>query len=53
MGWVCNVVSVNVYLDLENPGGSRFWGGEVYEPGEMGKLVYEQPGNEEDGSCHD
>ncbi len=28
-------------------------GGRVYEPGEgMGKLVYEQPGNEVDGSCH-
>jgi hypothetical protein len=25
----------------------------VYEPGEgNGKLVYEQPGNEVDGSCH-
>ncbi len=28
-------------------------GGRVYEPSEgMGKLVYEQPGNEVDGSCH-
>ncbi len=27
--------------------------GRVYEPGEgMGKLVYEQPGNEMDRSCH-
>jgi hypothetical protein len=25
---------MNVYLDLENPGGSGFWGGRVYEPGE-------------------
>ncbi len=26
---------MNVYLDLENPGGSGFWdGGGVYEPGE-------------------
>jgi hypothetical protein len=25
----------------------------VYEPGEeIGELVYEQPGNEVDGSCH-
>jgi hypothetical protein len=28
-------------------------GERVYEPDEgMGKLVYEQPGNEVDGSCH-
>jgi hypothetical protein len=25
---------MNVYLDLENPGGSGFWSGGVYEPGE-------------------
>ncbi len=25
---------MNVYLDLENPGGSGFWGGGVYEPSE-------------------
>jgi hypothetical protein len=24
MGWVRNVVLINVYLDLENPGGSEF-----------------------------
>ncbi len=24
VGWVCNVVLINVYLDLENPGGSGF-----------------------------
>jgi hypothetical protein len=24
MGRVCNVVLINVYLDLENPGGSGF-----------------------------
>ncbi len=53
MGWVRNVVLMNVYLDLENPGGSGFWVEGVYEPGEgNGKLVYEQPGNEVDGSCH-
>ncbi len=27
MGWVRNVVLMNVYLDLENPGGSGFWVG--------------------------
>jgi hypothetical protein len=53
MGWVRNVVLMNVYLNLENPGGVRIPGGRVYEPGEeMGKVVYEQPGNEVDGSCH-
>jgi hypothetical protein len=31
---VRNVVLMNVYLDLESPGGSGFWGGRVYEPGE-------------------
>ncbi len=35
------------------PRGVRILGGRVYEPGEgKGKLVYEQPGNEVDGSCH-
>jgi hypothetical protein len=51
--WVRNVVLMNVYLDLENPGGSGFWvGGYMSQGREMGKLVYEQPGNEMDGSCH-
>jgi hypothetical protein len=50
---VCNVVLMNVYLDLENSGGSGFWNGWVYEPREgNGKLVYEQPGYRVDGSCH-
>ncbi len=31
---VRNVVLMNVYLDLENPGGSGFRSGGVYEPGE-------------------
>ncbi len=53
VGWVRKVVLINVYLDLENPGGVGILGGRVSEPGEeMGKLVYEQPGNEVDGSCH-
>jgi hypothetical protein len=35
---------------LENPGGSGFWvGGYMSQVREMGKLVYEQPGNEVDG----
>ena len=53
MGQVRNVVLMNVYLGLENPGGSGFWvGGYMSQVREMGKLVYEQPGNEVDGSCH-
>jgi hypothetical protein len=53
MGWVRNVVLINVYLDLKKPQGARNLGGRVYGPGEgMGKLVYEQPGYEVDGSCH-
>ncbi len=43
----------HVYLDLENPGGSGFWvRGYMSQGREMGKLVYEHPGNEVDGSCH-
>ncbi len=35
------------------PWGVGISGRGLYEPGEgMGKLVYEQPGNEVDGSCH-
>ncbi len=53
VGRVRNVILMNVYLDLENPGGSGFWvGGYMSQVREMGKLVYEQPGNEVDGSCH-
>ncbi len=39
MGWVRNVVLMNVYLDLENPGGSGFLGRGVYEPGEGNRGV--------------
>ncbi len=36
----------------KTPGGRDFGLGGVYEPGEEnGKLVYEQPGYEVDGSC--
>ncbi len=53
VGRVRNVVLMNVYLDLENPGGSGFWvGGYMSQVRETGKLVYEQPGNEVDGSSH-
>ncbi len=53
VGWVRNVILINVYLDLENPGRVGISGGRVYEPNEgMEKLVYEQPGNEVDGSYY-
>jgi hypothetical protein len=55
VGRVRNVVLMNVYLDLGNSGGSGFWVkgymGYMSQVREMGKLVYEQPGNEVDGSC--
>jgi hypothetical protein len=50
---VRNVILMNVYLGLGKPRGVGIleWG--VYEPREgNGKLVYEQPGYEVDGSCH-
>jgi hypothetical protein len=53
MGRVCNVVLMNVYLGLKNPGGLGFQvGGFMNQVREMGKSVYERPGNEVDGSCH-
>jgi hypothetical protein len=43
---------MNVYLYLENPrGGPGFWN-DGYMRREMGRSVYEQPGNEVDGSYH-
>jgi hypothetical protein len=46
VGWVRNVVLMNVYLDLENLEGP-------HGAGEgNGVSVYEQPGKEVDGSCH-
>ncbi len=48
-----DVVLMNVYLDLGNPGRSGFWNeGYMNKGREMGRLVYEQPGNEVDGSYH-
>ncbi len=41
---------MNVYLDLGDPGGSGFWNeGYMGKGREMGRSVYEQPGNEVDG----
>ncbi len=48
-----DVVLMNVYLDLENPGGLGFRNRVYMNKGrEIGRSVYEQPGNEVDGSCH-
>jgi hypothetical protein len=50
---VRDVVLMKVYLDLENSRGSGFWNGGYMSKGrEMGRAVYEQPGNEVDGSYH-
>jgi hypothetical protein len=50
---VHDVVLMNVYLDLRNSGGLGFWNeGYIGKGREMGRLVYEQPGNEVDGSYH-
>jgi hypothetical protein len=50
---VRDVVLMSVYLDMGNPGGSGFWDeGYMARGGEMGRSVYEQPGNEVDGSYH-
>jgi hypothetical protein len=50
---VRDVVLMSVYLDLGNPGGSGFWDeGYMSKGREMESLVYEQPGNEVDGSNH-
>jgi hypothetical protein len=47
-----DVVLMNVYLDLGNPGGSGIWNeGSMNKGREMGRSVYEQPGNEVDRSC--
>jgi hypothetical protein len=44
---------MNVYLGLGNPRGPGFWNeGYMSKGREMGWSVYEQPGNEVDGSYH-
>ncbi len=45
---------MNVNLGLGNSGGgSRFWNeGYMSQGREVGELVYEQPENKVDGSCH-
>jgi hypothetical protein len=50
---VRDVVLMSVYLELGNPGGSGFWDeGYMSKGWEMEDSVYEQPGNEVDGSYH-
>jgi hypothetical protein len=50
-GAVHNVVLIDVYLDLENPGGSGFWWGGIDGLlGEQKGSVYEHQGAEVDGS---
>ncbi len=47
---VRDVILMNVYLDLGDPGGSGFWNeGYMGKGREMGRSVYEQPRNEVDG----
>ncbi len=44
---VRDVVLMNVYLDLGDPGGSGFWNeGYMGKGREMGRSVHEQPGSE-------
>jgi hypothetical protein len=50
---VRDAILMNVYLDVGNSRGSGFWSeGYMGKGREMKRLVYEQPGNEVDGSYH-
>jgi hypothetical protein len=54
MGWVRNVVLMNVYFGSGKPQGAGISGGEGPD-GQIGIMqgsVYEQPKEEVDGSCH-
>ncbi len=53
MGQVRGAFLMNVNLDVGNPRGSGFQNeGYMSKGREMESLVYEQPGNEVDGSYH-
>jgi hypothetical protein len=53
MGQVRDAFLMDVYLDVRNPRGLGFWNvGYMSKGREMESLVYEQPGNKVDGSCH-
>ncbi len=50
---VCDVVLMNVYLEVRNPGGLGFWNwGYMSREREMGSSVYKQSETEVDGSSH-
>ncbi len=53
MGRVRNVVLIKCTLDLGKPKRGWDFGREgAWAGGEMGELVYKQPGTEVDDSCH-
>jgi hypothetical protein len=54
MGWVRNIVLMNVYFGSGKLQGVGILGGEGPDgqTGEMQGSVYEQPKEEVDGSCH-
>ncbi len=53
VSWVRIAVLMNVYLGLGNSRGSGFWNeGYMSQGREMEGLVYEQPEDNVDGSCH-
>jgi hypothetical protein len=54
MGWVRNVVLMNVYFGCGKPQGVWILGGEGPDGQvwEMQRSIYEQPKEEVDGSCH-
>ncbi len=53
VSWVRIAVLMNVYLGLGNSGGSGFWNeGYMSQGRETEGLVYEQPEDNVDGSCH-
>ncbi len=53
MGWVRNVALIKCIFGSGKPKGGRDFGWEGHgSDGGTGELVYEQPGNEVDESCH-
>jgi hypothetical protein len=50
---VRDAIQMNVYLEVRNPEGSRFWSwGYMSKGREMGSSVYKQSETKVDGSCH-
>jgi hypothetical protein len=53
MGRVRNVVLIKCIFESGKPKGAGILGGRAHgSNGGTGELVYEQPGDEVDGSCH-